>query len=219
MDLPDESTAALRDPTRARLFERLVELRGPTPTRELADALGLHVNGVRRQLEQLRLAGLVERHRVARGRGRPRDEWSISTEAEPAGAPPSGYADLSRWLARAITPSEARLKEVERAGEEIGRELAPAAGPDLRTSFTGALAALGFQPSVEGTAEGFTCTLGNCPYAESVRENQRVVCNIHRGLTAGMLEQLEPAAELSVFEAKDPDRAGCLIGVTAPPGA
>lgn len=216
MDQPEASADALRNPTRGRLFELLGELRRPTATDELAESLGLHVNGVRRQLGRLRAAGLVERHRVVRDRGRPRDEWSISPDADPAGEPPRSYADLSRWLARAIPPSEARLGQVERTGREIGREIAPAEGSDLQRAFTGALSALGFQPSTEVTSGGFVCSLGNCPYEESVRENQQVVCSLHRGLTAGMLAELEPGAELSMFEPHDADRAGCLVGVSVP---
>ncbi|MGH2985136.1 MAG: helix-turn-helix domain-containing protein, partial [Solirubrobacterales bacterium] len=49
----------LAQPTRARLFERLRMLRREASTKELADLLGLHVNGVRRQLERLQQAGLV----------------------------------------------------------------------------------------------------------------------------------------------------------------
>ena len=55
--------------------------------------------------------------------------------------------------------------------------------------------------------------LGNCPYRDAVRENQPVVCALHRGLTRGLLDQLAPAARLASFVPKDPDRAGCLIEV------
>lgn len=216
MDLPNESPGVLADPTRARLFALLGELDRPASTDELAERLGLHVNGIRRQLERLQGADLLERRRVIRGRGRPRDEWSVSPDAEATGERPSGYADLSRWLARSIPPSAARLREVERTGREIGRELAPPEGGDLEQSFGLALTALGFRPSIETTEEGFSCSLGNCPYRESVRENQELVCTLHRGLTAGLLDGLAPGAELSQFEPHDPDVAGCLIGVSRP---
>lgn len=214
VDLPGTSADALRNPTRARLFKLLDERLRPTATDELAESVGLHVNGVRRHLELLCSAGLVERHRVVRGRGRPRDEWTISPDAEPAGEPPRSYVELSRWLSRAIPQAE--LGEVERVGREIGREIAPAGDSNLETTFVGALAAMGFRPSVEVTADGFVCSLGNCPYVESVRENPQAICALHRGLTAGMLAELEPTAELSSFEPHDPDRAGCLVGVTVP---
>ena len=62
----------------------------------------------------------------------------------------------------------------------------------------------------------FTCTLGNCPYRDSVRENQPIVCGLHRGITTGLLAELDPDRSLAEFEPHDPDAAGCRIAVTAP---
>jgi predicted ArsR family transcriptional regulator len=217
VDVATPSEDALRNPTRGRLFGLLAERRQAIATDELARSLGLHVNGVRRHLELLHSAGLVERRRVIRGRGRPRDEWSISPAAEPAGEPPEGYTELSRWLSRAIP--ERDIEEVERVGREIGREIAPAGNSDLQTAFVEALSAMGFRPSAEPTTDGFVCSLGNCPYVKSVRESPGVVCALHRGLTAGMIAQIDPTAELSSFEPRDPDSAGCLVGVTVSPAS
>jgi hypothetical protein len=52
----------------------------------------------------------------------------VAPGAAPTGERPTGYADLARWLARAIPPGRNRLREVEKAGREIGRELAPDEG-------------------------------------------------------------------------------------------
>ena len=73
-----------------------------------------------------------------------------------------------------------------------------------------ALTALGFAPQREPAPAGVAFRLGNCPYRAAVRENQPVVCALHRGLT---LDQLAPAARLTRFVPEDPDRAGCLIEV------
>jgi predicted ArsR family transcriptional regulator len=56
-----------------------------------------------------------------------------------------------------------------------------------------------------------SCCLGNCPYRDAVRENQEVVCTLHRGLTRGLLDMLEPQAKLAAFVPRDPDEAGCLV--------
>ena len=53
--------------------------------------------------------------------------------------------------------------------------------------------------------------LGNCPYRDAVRENPPAVCTLHRGITRGLLDRLDPTATLAGFVAKDPDSAGCLI--------
>jgi predicted ArsR family transcriptional regulator len=212
MDVRDPSGDALAQPTRARLFALLVELRRPAETGELAERLGLHPNGVRRHLERLREAGLVERERAPGGPGRPPDRWLVDPAAAPAGERPAGYADLAVWLARAIPARPGRLRELERTGREIGRELAPPAAGDPLGAFGATLAALGFQPDSRVDADGrLCCRLGNCPYRDSVRANADAVCCLHRGITAGLLEEIEPAARLTRFEPADPDRAGCLI--------
>ena len=100
---------ALAQPTRAQLFTVLSDLRRPASTDELAERLALHPNGVRMHLERLREAGLVTRERPRQARGRPRDMWMVAPDARPGGDPPSAYADLGRWLARAIAPGKTEL--------------------------------------------------------------------------------------------------------------
>ncbi|HEX6460378.1 MAG TPA: helix-turn-helix domain-containing protein [Thermoleophilaceae bacterium] len=214
MDLPfpGSEDEVLAQPTRARLFALLTDLKRPAGTVELAEQLGLHPNGVRLHLERMREAGLVERSRPRQAVGRPRDAWTIAAGARPGGRAPSAYADLGRWLARAIAPGPRRLRDIEATGREIGRELAPARGGSLRETLETTLASLGFQPHMQPAANGgVTFCLGNCPYRDAVRENQEVVCTLHRGLTRGLLDVLDPRAELAGFVPRDPDEAGCLV--------
>jgi len=218
MDLPGDSRDVLAQGTRARIFAKLVEQRSAIGTGELAGLLDLHPNGVRRHLERLQEAGLVERRKSRGSRGRPGDRWLVAAGARPGGEPPSGYADLARWLARAIPNSSGRLRAIEQTGGEIGRELAPGAVEDPVEGFRQVVAALGFHPALEVEASGgFSCRLENCPYRDSVRENPDVVCTLHRGITAGLLAQLDPDARLARFEPRDPDRAGCLVAVERRP--
>lgn len=215
MDLPVPAEDALAQPTRAQIFTFLVEKRGPAGTEELAAHFGLHPNGIRRHLERLLEGGFVTRSRVRTGQGRPRDSWAVSPEAHPGGRRPRAYSDLAGWLARAIPANPTRLREVERVGREIGRELAPAASGDPARDLGDALAALGFEPTLNRGEGNFTCRLGNCPYRDSVKENQAVVCGLHRGITAGILAELDPQAKLTGFEPHDPESAGCVIEVQA----
>ena len=221
MDVPRTSTEdVLAQPTRARLFALLGELRRPAGTEELASHLGLHPNGVRIHLDRLLAAGLVVRRHQPRPRGRPRDEWSLSPDAAPGGARPRGYGELSRWLARAIPPRPSRLRDVERAGREIGREIAPRGAASVDTALGDTLTALGFQPLVERDHSGrLSCRLRNGPYSDSVRDNQEVVCTLHRGITQGLLDMVEPGARLTSFVPHDPDTAGCEIEVDGLPPA
>lgn len=214
VDLPDLPLAdeVLAQPTRARLFTLLTELRRPAGTVELAERLQLHPNGVRIHLERMEQAGLLQRSRLPRRRGRPPDAWVISPDADPGGRPPRAYRDLGRWLARALRTQPAGMESVEETGREIGRELAPANGPRGLDALMASLTAMGFQPAIkrrQGAQVG-VC-LHNCPYADAVHENQPVVCALHRGMTRGLLDVLRPDAELVEFVPHDPDEAGCMV--------
>lgn len=216
MDLPASPADVLAQPTRARLFTLLTELRRPAGTEELADGLELHPNGVRVHLERLHDAGLVERERIRQPRGRPRDMWTIAPDAQPGGAAPSGYDHLGRWLARALASSRTSARTVEATGREIGRELAPAGNSDPpEQRMHAVLAALGFQPQREPKPPaGMTYRLCNCPYRDAASESPEVVCGLHRGMTRGLLDVIAPTTKLTGFVPHDPYEAGCRIELT-----
>jgi predicted ArsR family transcriptional regulator len=216
---PDD---VLAQPTRARLFALLGELKRPAGTVELAERLELHPNGVRIHLERMEHAGLLERARVRHRRGRPPDVWTIAPDARPGGSAPRAYQDLGRWLARALRSRSRGLRSIEETGREIGRELAPNGAAEDADAFEISLTALGFQPTAKlREGERVTFCLRNCPYADAVRENQPAICALHKGITRGLLDVLQPEAKLAGFVPHDPDEAGCLIelrGLGAPAG-
>lgn len=214
MEIPrPPSGDVLALPVRLQLVTVLTELLRPATTQELAERIGRHPNTVRLQLERLAEAGLLERRTVMQTRGRPRHEWAVAADARPGGEAPQAYARLAGWLARALTRPPG-LAEVEQVGREAGRELAPAGGRPVGDAMQDALAALGFAPRREDPTEGrHRYVLRNCPYRDAVRANQAAVCAVHRGVTAGLLQGLDPDADLADFVPKDPDRAGCLIDV------
>jgi predicted ArsR family transcriptional regulator len=212
---------ALSQPTRARLFALLGEMARPAGTVELAERVGLHPNGVRIHLERLEQEGLLVRATERQARGRPRDSWQIAPDADPGGRPPRAYADLVRWLARAIGSGSRGLRGIEASGREIGRELASRQDATGEDAFTSVLTSLGFQPQVQDrTDKRVTIGLRNCPYQDAARENQALICTLHRGITRGVLDIRAPGAKLAGFEPHDPDVAGCLIridGITTSP--
>lgn len=234
MDLPvGIQEEALAQPTRARIYRHLSERRAAATTEEIAQALDLHPNGVRRHLERLAEAGLVERRRERAERGRPKDRWRLGART-PGGGQPTAYVDLARWLARAIVAGGAGGGErdggagargdagagaevdIEQAGFEIGQELAPAGGGAPAEVLDDMLSTLGFQPELILRADGgFTCKLRNCPYRDTASGYREVVCSLHRGITDGLLAKIDPEATLERFEPRDPERAGCLIEVGA----
>lgn len=218
MDVPGQLGDPLAQPTRARLFALLSELQGPAYTEELAERLDMHPNGVRNHLERLVQAGLVRRERERQTRGRPRDIWTIDPDAQPGGDPPSGYADLGRWLVRALGAGRTRIRDIEATGRQIGRELAAGdAGSSGEQRMHTVLVSLGFQPQRETHAhERLTYCLRNCPYRDAAHEQQQVVCGLHRGLTRGLLDVIEPKTKLAGFVPNDPYAAGCLIKLHGP---
>jgi predicted ArsR family transcriptional regulator len=200
-------------PVRLQLVTVLSELLRPATTQELAERIGRHPNTVRLQLERLAEAGLLERRTVAQARGRPRHQWAIAADARPGGDAPQAHARLAGWLARALARPPG-LDEVEKVGREVGRELAPSPTGPVGDAMQDALAALGFAPRQEHPRPGrHRYVLRNCPYRVAVRANQPAVCALHRGLTAGLVEGVDPSAALAGFVPKDPDAAGCLIEV------
>jgi predicted ArsR family transcriptional regulator len=124
----------------------------------------------------------------------------------------SAYSDLGRWLVRTIRPRTTTLRAVEASGREIGRDLAPIDDVAAEEKMHAALVSLGFQPRREvDPAGGLTYRLCNCPYRDAVRENQDVVCTLHRGITRGLLDQISPGTKLAAFVPLDPYTAGCRI--------
>jgi predicted ArsR family transcriptional regulator len=221
MDVPIRPGDPLAQPTRSKLFARLGELRRPVATDELAEHLGLHPNGIRLHLERMLDAGLIERRRERIARGRPRDTWVISPDAQPGGDPPAAYANLARWLVRALAGNGARVRDVESTGQEIGRHMSSELGSESsrgdEQQLFDALVSLGFAPERERLdRDRLVYHLWNCPYRDAVHERQSLVCGLHRGITRGLLEGVDPETRMVGFEAKDPDLAGCKIRVRGP---
>jgi len=215
LDIPTTAPGdVLALPIRVQLVTILGELLRPATTQELAERVGRHPNTVRLQLERLAEAGLLDRRTVAQARGRPRHVWTIAATARPGGAAPQGHGRLSGWLARALSRPPG-LSEVERLGREAGRAIAPPREErPLADAMQDALAALGFAPRRERPAPStLRYVLRNCPYRSAVQENRNAVCTLHRGVTVGLLDAIEPDARLTAFIPEDPVVAGCVIEV------
>jgi predicted ArsR family transcriptional regulator len=224
MDVPPLRTDdPLGGDTRERLFATLGRLGRTVTTDELASELDLHPNGIRRHLEQLQLAGLIRCHSVRQPRGRPKHGWSIDPDARPGGEAPRGYAELGRWLARAVPSGVDTLRAIEESGRAIGRELAAADARDGAPAASGledferATTWLGFAPRADDPdperPDAVTYRLTNCPYSQAVAENQPVVCTLHKGILTGLLQTLEPGARITRLEVRDPVTAGCAVSV------
>lgn len=199
---------------RARIFGALRALKRWARIEELAGDLGVHPNSVRVHLAVLEDAGLVDRKSVPSGTGRPHFEWCVAAGALVYGPSPRAYDDLARWLARALE-TNVSPRRVEAVGRDIGREVAPqrAEGQSLAEALEIAFASMGFQPQFDATKGQPAYTLGSCPYLDAATEQPNIVCPLHKGITAGLLDALDPEASLERFVPMDPLTAGCLVVV------
>jgi predicted ArsR family transcriptional regulator len=198
-------------PTRRAIIEML----GGSPTgmtaAELATALGLHPNGVRKQLRALISDGSVGAEREVSGRrGRPAVRYRVAGERRETVAT-QRLASMLVELIGEIGPEESEV-------EEFGRRQAArlAATDDGRDALLALLTTMGFSPreTTRAAAARAGClevVLGHCPFAGAVRaDGGQLVCVLHRGLSRGLVE-MSPSGRLTGFDIHPPERAGCRI--------
>jgi predicted ArsR family transcriptional regulator len=207
---------ALAQPTRRRIAEVLGSApNGLTPF-DLAEAVGLHHNAVRRHLDVLARAGVVISERdPASGRpGRPSRRYRLVADE---GVAEAGHRELVRLLVELVRRTGAHEAAVEDFGRDEGRLL----GKDRTAmdAIVGTLAGLGFAPD-DVTEDGarrrgeLDLRLRRCPFADAVfADGGHLVCALHRGLTLGVLDEAAPDAHLAAFEIRDPVAAGCRVRV------
>jgi len=170
-----EQNAELR--TRTRVRTAVAEL-GPVPAARIAELLGLTGPAVRRHLDAMVVAGVLESRdpnpAQRRGRGRPAREYVVSSAGHDA--LPSGYDDLALSALTYLAEQQGPGAVADFAGRRFAvleEQLAPAVGAagtvqERVAVLAAALAGQGYAPSVrpvaEGTAaEGTQLCQGHCP--------------------------------------------------------
>jgi predicted ArsR family transcriptional regulator len=206
---------ALGDETRFSMYRELAGSTRGMSAQELADSLGLHANTVRLHLDRLREAGLVEVEAVHRGTvGRPGHVYSLAPGAPSLGFDPPSYTLLAGLLA-------ALAERVGADGEEateIGRAWGAEAGQRTRSrSCLKALAAemsrLGFEPATQ-TAAGVTdMAFMHCPFRELAEAYPELVCNLHRGLCEGVVEEAGQGSVAGFSTLYEPDPCHVVVAV------
>jgi predicted ArsR family transcriptional regulator len=185
---------ALGDNTRYAIYLELARSPLPLSTAEVAEALGLHVNTVRPQMERMREVGLLEVESDHRGApGRPQHRYSIAPGAPSLGLEPPTFPMLARMLVGAASRAGAGADDAVAAGYEQGIEEAEASGQRPSGSCTAALVGLltrlGFDPESIGDDDGTTTVaFTRCPFQSIAEANPELVCGLHRGLVEGFVD-------------------------------
>jgi predicted ArsR family transcriptional regulator len=207
---------ALGDNTRYAIFLELARRGSPLSTAEIAETLDLHPNTVRPHLERLRDVGLLNVVVDARGTvGRPQHRYSLAPGAPSLGLEPPAWPVLARMLADVSAFMAPEVDDVAAMGEEQGRAAADRRrGRPCVDALVDALAELGFDPAVAeaGRAGGASIAFTSCPYRELAELYPDLVCNLHRGLIEGFVDELG-GAEVEAF-ATLADRDPCHVDLT-----
>jgi predicted ArsR family transcriptional regulator len=207
---------ALGDETRFSMYRELAGSTRGCSAQELADSLGLHANTVRLHLDRLREAGLVEVAPVHRGTvGRPTHVYSLAPGAPGLGFDPPSYTLLSGLLAALAERVGADGGEAT----EIGRAWGAEAGRRTRSrSCVGALAAemsrLGFEPTTETAGAKTDMAFMHCPFRELAEAYPELVCNLHRGISEGIVGEVGGGRveEFATLYDRDPCRVAVSVG-------
>ena len=187
---------ALGDNTRYAIYLELARSQGPRSTSDIADTLGLHPNTVRPHLERMRDVGLLDVEVDNRGSvGRPQHRYSLADGAPSLGFEPPAYPPLAHMLMQAALNAGVSPEAAARAAREEGRERAGRAQrKGCVAALTTALAELGFDPAVATEGDLTTVAFTHCPYRELAEAHPDLVCNLHRGLIEGFVEEIGGAS-------------------------
>jgi predicted ArsR family transcriptional regulator len=213
-----EVLKALGDETRFAMYRELAQSTTPLSAQDLADALGLHANTVRLHLERLREAGVVEVEAIHRGTvGRPQHYYSLAPGAPGLGFDPPAHALLAGLLAAMAERIGADRVDAEKTGHAWGVE----AGKRTKSrscldSLAAELARLGFQPAAdEDVDENGQARIDflHCPFRELAEAYPELVCNLHRGLCEGVVDQAGSGSVVGFSTLYEPDPCHVTVSV------
>lgn len=225
MELDLEVLKALGDETRYAMYREMASSTAPLSAQELADALGLHANTVRLHLERLRDAGLVESEAVHRGTvGRPQHLYFLAPGAPGLGFDPPAHALLAGLLAAMAERLGANAEDAADTGFVWGTE----AGRRTRSrscvnALVGELERLGFEPVADSPAPdpapGATSVridFLHCPFRELAEAYPELVCNLHRGLCEGVVDEAGGGSIAAFSTLYDPEPCHVSVAVGYP---
>lgn len=208
MSTLQQQARALGDPTRYGIFRYIADSDRPADIAEMTAHFGLNHNAIRQHLAKLVDAGLVvEAAAAARGRGRPRLEYTVDPAADGRWGVTSAYERLSVLLTEMIRNGESPVEAGARAGRRHHVE-----GSSVEHALEGITAAMareGFDPKVRQRRERTEIVLRSCPFESAALTDPDTVCSLHLGIASGLAEGTELVVDDLIR--RDPRRANCLL--------
>jgi predicted ArsR family transcriptional regulator len=185
----------LADRSRYAIYQEVAAAREPMTTMQLATRLELHPNTVRLHLEKMREAGLLavtsDRHGTV---GRPQHRWAAVPLPSSLDPEPAGFRLLALLLAEVAAEGHPAAAAVTGVGRRRGRERSGDAwrsepGAACVRAVMDELTNLGFDPALHAAPEEGQATISflRCPFREVAVLYPDLVCQLHRGLTEGIL--------------------------------
>jgi predicted ArsR family transcriptional regulator len=211
MSTVQEQARALGDPTRHAIFRYLLDATEPVGVADLTDHFGLNHNAVRQHLTKLVAADLViEGRGPARGPGRPRLVYTVGPATESRWGATGPYERLAALLAEIIRTGETPVEIGRRTGRRETAQHPTGDGPV--DALVQAMTRSGFEPAVERRGGKVDIVLRTCPFATTALSDPDIVCELHRGLSMGIAEQLGGLVVDDLLR-RDPRRANCKLRV------
>jgi DeoR family transcriptional regulator, suf operon transcriptional repressor len=171
---------------------------GPRQAQDLAAALGIDVSAVRRHLEDLRGAGLVDAQDVVSGPGRPKKMYRLTPKGHEAF--PRDYALLLGLLIAKVREArgEKDLRDVmARIAKDLAAPLASKASNEQRLAALLALYnELGFEASLDRAPEGRVLTQRNCIVLRTARDDPALLCEC---FDEGLMRAALPGAKVELL--------------------
>lgn len=181
---------ALGNPTRFAIFEHVARRHSPVQVTALVEAFGLNHNVIRQHLAKLCEAGLfVEEFAPRSGPGRPALQYRLAPEVAGTWGTANPYERLASLLLE-MTADGLSAREV---GRRAGRRAATGLDGQRTTALDRLVAELrrtGVEPRPVNRSAGVDLVLDSPPLVRGVAGHQEIVCEIHRGLAEGLLEEL-----------------------------
>lgn len=206
---------ALGEATRYRIFRYVVEAGRAVGVAEITDHVGINHNSVRQHLSKLCAADLLVEELVrSGGRGRPALQYRAAPRTVALSGTPSPYEDLAVLLLEILDGGDPL--EVGRAA---GRRAVTGAAEesDAVDVLESVMARQGFQPVRDAAGAGVELVAARCPFASAAALNAEVVCQLHLGLSQGMVEALGRDILHIGLVANDPRTAGCRVQLMRQP--